>query len=185
VKRPIVYFIPLLFILTVITYRDYLFFLQKPWQIFKVVKPNLTINQYEAVQQHQPYYEIYKLAEEYRQRPDYKIIYFSNKVGDKYIDYNSTFYATLRAGLPVEKYLSEVSLMVNYFFYPRIIPISYYLPEVAGLINSSEKNLIVISDENLQTKSLSFPNLTRITDPQIDNQKIYRPVEPFYIYKKI
>jgi hypothetical protein len=187
-KKPLIYLIPLFILISLITYRNYQFYLREPWQIFKQIKPNLAIDQYGAVQQNHPYYEIFKLAEEYRNKSDYKVIYFSNKTGAKYIDYNSSLYATLRSkdGKPVEKYLSAVGLMINYFFYPRIIPITYSYFEVRDLINSSgERKVIVISDIDLKLKPYNFPNLKRLVNQDIDNRKVYRPVEPFFIFKKI
>jgi hypothetical protein len=181
------YFIPLILSVFFLTYRNYQFYLNKPWQIFKFVKLDLSKNLYEEVQQHHPYYEIYKVAETYRNQTDYQIIYYSNKTEKKYLDYNSSLYATANArnGKFVEKYLSEVNLMINYFFYPKIIPVTYIYFEIKNLINSSNGKLLIISDMELQTKLIHFNNLKRITYPEIDNNKIYRPVEPFYIYQKI
>lgn len=186
-KKPIIYFVPLLIALAVIGYRDYQFYWKQAAKIFKYVKFDVGVDQYEQIQQHHPYYEIYLAAKSYKDKTDYKLIYYSNKTGKNYLDYNSTLYATRKNpnGKPVEKYMSEVGLMINYFFYPRLVPVTYSSNLIREIINSHDRKYIIISDSDLQLGITGYKNVRRIHDPAIDSRKIYKPVEPFFIYQII
>lgn len=110
---------------------------------------NIAINdRYERIQSQHPYYEIYKLAKEYKGKENkvHFVFYFQD---DRTVDYVTTYFLN-PANTAEEKlkryYMSELGLFINYFFYPRLIkPIS---PDDLTRVNLGPGD-VIISDMDL------------------------------------
>ncbi len=119
------YLLPTLLIVFLINFHYYQFYTGKFKRFNPYVHLNFKINQYETIQNLHPYGPIYQLAQKYR-NSDKPVIFIFQKRNDKNFDYTSTYY--LNDANPDKKnrksaYLSELSLYIQYFFYPRVIPV--------------------------------------------------------------
>lgn len=158
------YLLPGLIIIFIFIYH-YFNFYQQDFKTYKnIINPNFSLNEYDKIQQYQPYYIIYKYALEYEKKPNNKIIYIFLKTNEQNFDYTSTVYAKKNTSEEnsTKVYLSELSIMNNYFFYPRTInPLSSLSLKELALRNPKSGDLIV-SDAELGKEYIVNFNLERI-----------------------
>lgn len=170
-------FIPLLAIAFFINYHYFEFYKNKKLAIFQYVRPDLSKNMYEEVQKQQPYYQIYKTAQESK-ASGHKVYFMFEKRYDKNLDYTSTYYLNRTRNKPEKEYLSELGVAVNYFFYPTIMP-AYNRFDV--WLQPVKKGDVIISDfplGNARLKNLVFSKYEYFALEQ-------RKYDSFYIYEVI
>ncbi len=186
-NKKTIYILPVLLLLLAVAYRNYRFYLKDQGRVYDYIGSNFHENQYELVQTQHPYYLIYQIAKLYRNDPSYTVVYFNTNREKRYIDYNSTLYAAARdiKGKSEDRYLTETNLMLNYYFYPRLIPVIITDKDLGKLIKKKEK-LIVVSDMDFAIhRKYLLTTFKHIEDPYDETKRVsYRQTENFYIYQK-
>lgn len=181
-KKIFIYLIPLLLIILFWSYHYYRFYEDNVRQMTSIVKTPFYKDHYLEVQKQHPYYDIYKLAEKYR-NSDTDIYYIFDKREDSKLDYSGTYYFNkyYNKGRPPQKYfLSELGVMINYFFYPRIIqPLT-----LIEFNNIKLRSGVIISDFPLHDYPASYSKvkLMKLSDKAFHKAN-KRPEEPYYIYE--
>lgn len=137
------YILPALLFMFVVNYHYFSFYLSEFKSHLSYTKPSLNKNQYAIVQSQHPYFEIYKLAQQYKNDLAVNVVYLFDKRNEKNFDYTSTYYEQQTNHSKKKMYLSELGIMINYFFYPRIVR-TYSYDEF--LILNLKQSDIVISD---------------------------------------
>ncbi len=176
------YFLPLFLILLFWSYHYYRFYEDNIRLMASIVKIPFYKEHYGEVQKQHPYYDVYALAQKYK-NTDTNIIYIFEKREDSKLDYSGTYYFNkyFNKGKTPEKYfLSELGIMINYYFYPRLIePIT--LLQFNRLSPSSG---IIISDYPLHDFPKLYPKvkLNKLSDKAFHKAN-KRPEEPYYIYE--
>lgn len=159
------YGMPLLLCIFFFNYHYYNFYQGDFSKITRVIPPSLRMNQYESIQQYHPYYQIYLLAKEIKTRKE-NIIFIRTKIDEKN-----------------KQYLHELTIMMNYFFYPHIF-IPHPLNDLLPL--KPRKNQIIISDFELSLLNLKSPRLKNIVMKKKDLARINRRKEDdFFVYQVI
>lgn len=156
---------------------------------------------YEAIQSEHPYYEIWKLSQDSKKR----ITVVIEGKGEGDIDYTTTYFKKLK-GDKNTYYLAELTLFVNYFFYPRKIETLTF----NNAMNSTDKYRkgdYIISDYNFGSYNKDIETFRNKTDKEklfdsnflslykrlkeiTVSQKKYlvinrRAEKPYYIYQVI
>jgi hypothetical protein len=158
-------FLPLLLMIFLITYHYYKFYQDDFNKIFRYVKFSLSEKQYDQIQKFHPYYAVYKLAEETKVN-NQNVIYLKTKIDKK----NSLYY-------------DELNLMVNYFFYPKIIN-AYSLLQLNNI--KLLKKTIIISDYDLSLEPKFNNTIKSVPFVMIKQFRINRWSEKsFFIYEVI
>lgn len=103
------YILPLIIILFAINAHYYQLYLGKFNELFRYVHPSFQMNKYAEIQSKHPYADLYAFAEK-NKNSTHSIIFAPNEYSRK-----GTSKSTR---IPI----NELGVMVNYFFYPRIIP---------------------------------------------------------------
>lgn len=114
---------PVLLFFFYITYHYYAFYKNDFQTIFAYVPMSFTVNQYDSIQQFHPYYPVYKLAKE--EKP------------------NNVIYLRTKTVKESRESLQELTIMINYFFYPHVIP-QYSLKTLSA--SRLRQGTIIISD---------------------------------------
>jgi len=178
-----IYFLPLLLLILFWSYHYYRFYEDNIRQMSAIVKTPFFKDHYFEVQKQHPYFEIYQLAEKYR-NTNTKIVYIFEKQDDSKLDYSGTYYFNkyFNKGKPPQKYfLSELGIMINYFFYPRIIKPISVLQYSQTKFN---KGTAIISDYPLHDFPKMFPGVKLNELSYKDFHKANkRPEESYYIYE--
>jgi len=157
--------LPLLLIIFIISYHYYAFYQNDFNKIFSYIKFTFSKNQYEEIQEFQPFYYIYKIAKD------------TKSSGKNFI------YVRTRVDKENLQYLDELNIMINYFFYPRFVK-PYSLAQFYKL-KLKHGDIIVAdftlhADENLM-KTIKFipfvkKNLFRINKWPEDYFNIYEVI---------
>lgn len=137
-KKPTVFY-PLIIFIFLVNYHFYSFYKQNFFQMKKIITKKINISNYEAIQSEHPYYEIWKLAQ-----TDNRVFLVMNNLDTGNVDYTTTYFKRL-IGDKRNYYLSELSLFINYFFYPRKIE-SFSFDQLIRSKNIYKKRDIIISD---------------------------------------
>lgn len=119
------YLLPFLLVIFIINYHYYAFYQDDFKKIFNFVPFSLKQNNFEQIQEWHPYFQIYKLAK------------------DKNNNNKRIIYVRTRIGQGPNPYLHELNIMVDYFFYPRIIR-AYSLKQFKKM--EIKKDDIVVAD---------------------------------------
>lgn len=180
--------LPVLIVVFLINYHLYQWYDNSYVNAMQQLNAKPVENRYERIQSEQHYYEIYKIAQEYKGREEL-VVYIQDERGDDILDYSSTYYSNI-GKLPDEDhtsvYLSELGLFVMYYFYPNFIP-TYSINQFADM--TLQDGAIIISD-----KDLSIPELARIANTQLleklpqlpknDALRVNRrPAKSYYLFK--
>jgi len=172
------YFLPVFIFIFIITFHYFEFYSS---QFLSVVKQIIPLAQgkesYSTVQSIGPYKELYKLSATLHS--ENRVFFYFFKQYDRTIDYNSTYYKSLGSETPKNVYLSELSLMVQYFFYPRIVPI-INAKDLAK--HTFKKGDYLISDTELAKGSIpAFKTIFALKDEfyAVNNTKR----ESYFIYQ--
>jgi len=178
-----IYIFPLLLLVLFWSYHYYRFYEDNVRQMSTIVKIPFFKDHYFEVQKQHPYFEIYQLAEKYK-NTNTKIVYIFEKRDNSKLDYSGTYYFNKyfnKGKLQKKYFLSELGIMINYFFYPRIIN-SISLLQYPKM--KLDKGTIIISDFALYDYPKSFPGLKTIKLSYKDFHKANkRPEEPYYIFE--
>ncbi len=179
--------LPVLAVIFLINYHLYQWYDNSYVNAIQQLNAKPIEDRYERIQSEQHYYEIYKIAQEYKGREEL-VIYIQDDRGDDTLDYSSTYYSNI-GKKPEEQtsvHLSELGLFVMYYFYPSYIP-TYSINQFSDMKLSNET--IIISD-----KDLSVPELSHITNtqrleklpqlPKNDALRVNRrPANSYYLFK--
>lgn len=179
--------LPVLVVLFLINYHLYQWYDNSYVNAMQQLNAKPVEDRYEKIQSEQHYYEIYKLAKEYKNR-EHLVVYIQDERDDQMLDYSSTYYSNIgkdpKDQVPV--YLSELGLFVMYYFYPEYIPY-YTVREFANL--ELLPNTVIISDKDLLIPELSsIPNTSKLTKlsqiEKINGLRVNRwPAESYYLFK--
>ncbi|MCR4329338.1 MAG: hypothetical protein NUV65_02210 [Candidatus Roizmanbacteria bacterium] len=173
------YILPSLLILFFIQFHYYKFYAQKFGEIAHYTdtsKPNM----YEQIQNQHQYAELYQLANKYR-NTNVQLFLVTTLQEREYLDYVTTYYQNQNSNqkkTPV--YLTELKLMTNYFFYPRVVR-SYSLRQFKKL--KPIPNSIVIADLDLRYSLPIQSTLVQIpTGPKQYIMNIKKVPKPYYLF---
>lgn len=157
------YLLPLIIIVFLVAYHYYRFYEKDFKKIFNHIPFTLNKNQYEEIQEFHPYYQVYKLSKEVK-KPEATIIYVRTKTNPK-----------------DKQYLHELNIMIDYFFYPKIIK-PYSFKEFSKI--KLNKNNIIITDNDLSLTYKNYSKLEPIFFIKKDLIRINRRKEDdYFIYK--
>lgn len=149
-------------VIFLISYHNYSFYREDMGRIFKIIKPTALFSQYEAVQKQHPYYQIYTLARRI-DSPEQNIIYVRTKVDKR-----------------DPSYLHELTIMLNYFFYPNEIG-QHSIKEFQKL--TLIRGMVVVSDTNLEPYFLDKGRIEPLWFPPPKLKRINRwPEDQYYTY---
>lgn len=134
------FYYPLIIFIFLVNYHFYSFYKGNFFQMKQLVTKKSNLSRYESIQREHPYYEIWKLSQDNK---NHIIVVMDSRGGDN-IDYTTTYFKKLKGDKNIY-YLSELTLFVNYFFYPRKIrTLTFYeaiMPE-----KKYQKDDYIISD---------------------------------------
>jgi len=133
-----VFFLPLILLLLFVNYKMYRFYIVDFKYNYAYVNPDFKKVEYDRVQREHPYYDLYLLSKTVKD-PANNILYLRNKHVTK-----------------KDATLSELNIMIDYFFYPYVIkPHSW-----KGITKITLKNgQYIISDFILPQYSVEANNL--------------------------
>ena len=153
-----IYLLPLALVIFFISLHYYKFYEGDFKRIFSFVSPHLSENQYEEIQKEHPYYPVYQLSKDVN--PSQMKYVHSEFAGEDKIP------------------LQELTLMINYFFFPHVIqPLS---PSEFAKLALDPRDIIISDIE------LSSPNLESLSSPNPRLKRINRyPEDRYYIYRVI
>ncbi len=180
-----IYLLPFLVFVFLFNLHYYNFYQQDFKTVQGIISPNFKINQYEQIQEYHPYYMVYKLANEYKNNTENRVFNIFLKISDQKLDYTSTVYAKKKDPKTTTKiYLNELQMMINYYFYPKIVtPIQNLSIREFGLLNTKKGDLF-FSDSELGKDYIIKYKLKRIFFVSKDLIRINRWKEDiYYIYK--
>jgi len=138
------YFYPLIVFVFLVSYHFYSFYEQNFFQMKKILLSKTQKSYYEKIQSEHPYYEIWKLAQQNK-----KVTFINEQNSDGALDYTTTYFRKKR-GDKSNYYLSELKLVLNYFFYPRLIT-TYSFYTAVDLSSYFNRGEIIVSDFDLDT----------------------------------
>jgi len=153
------YFYPLIIFIFLVNYHFYGYYQGNFFQLKKLADQKKGLNSYEAIQSEHPYFEIWKISKNQQN----KVFLVMDRLVDENFDYQTTYFKQLQ-GYKIKFYLSELRLMVNYFFYPRIIQ-TYTFRQLLDLKILFTKGDYIVSDFDFN----SF-YVTNYNNPQLPNR---------------
>ena len=169
------YVLPLILVLFGIHYHYYDFYAVNFADIRHFIDAKATEGKYLQVQRQNPYWELYEQAQQYLGSASGIYLVFTS---DTSLDYTTTYYTKKQT------YISELAVMTNYFFYPRII-LRVTMKELRKM--TLQKNDLVIADRNIaayipatQSGLLRLPE--SIKKPYVMVNKKFE--EPYYLFVK-
>lgn len=137
------FFYPLIIFIFLVNYHFYSFYENNFSKIKELIANKSYLSRYESIQSEHPYYEIWKLSQD----KNNNITVIMDERNEGTIDYTTTYFKK-KNGDKNNYYLSELTLFVNYFFYPRRIKILTFNQAVMSKIKYKQGDYI-ISDYNL------------------------------------
>lgn len=182
-------------------YHFYSFYAGNFSKMKQLVSNKSNLNRYESIQSEHPYYEVWKLSQDTKKQ----VTVVMDVRDESNIDYTTTYFKKLK-GEKENYYLSELTLFVNYFFYPRIIK-TLTFSQAIMLEKNYKKGDYIISDyyfesyfqnlnilknktEKQKIFDLSFLSLyKRLKEIKVSEKKYFltnrRLERPYYIYQVI
>jgi len=195
------FYYPLIIFIFLVNYHFYSFYAGNFSKMKQLVSNKSNLNRYESIQSEHPYYEVWKLSQDTKKQVTV-IMYVRDESN---IDYTTTYFKKLK-GEKENYYLSELTLFVNYFFYPRIIK-TLTFSQAIMLEKNYKKGDYIISDyyfesyfqnlnilknktEKQKIFDLSFLSLyKRLKEIKVSEKKYFltnrRLERPYYIYQVI
>lgn len=173
------YILPALLILFFIQFHYYKFFSQKFGEIAQYVDSKQ--NTYEQIQKQHQYAELYELAQTYKNTTT--PVYLVTTLADTdFLDYTTTFYLKqLNGSKHPPAYLTELTIMTYYFFYPRIIQ---NIPFKQLHTQTLTRGNILIADQDLRNIFPPTPNLSIIpTNPKVFVMNVKKPPKLYYLFE--
>lgn len=155
--------LPLLVGVFLINHHYYGFYEDDGQKTIAAVKPSFSRDQYGQIERYHPYYQIYQLSQTISD-PEKKLIYIRTKNDPDN-----------------KQYLHELTIMLNYFFYPRLIQ-PHSLNDLLPL--RPKPSQIIISDYDLSILGIKSFGLKPLIVKQKDLQRINRRKEDdFFVYQ--
>jgi hypothetical protein len=147
------FYYPLIIFIFLVNYHFYSFYAGNFPKMKQLVSSKSNLNRYEAIQSEHPYYEIWKLSQDSKKN----VTVIMDERNEGTIDYTTTYFKK-KMGDKNNYYLSELTLFINYYFYPRKIKALTFYQAVMSKIKYQEGDYI-ISDYNFSfyDQGLSIP----------------------------
>ncbi|PJE63537.1 hypothetical protein COU89_02920 [Candidatus Roizmanbacteria bacterium CG10_big_fil_rev_8_21_14_0_10_45_7] len=107
------YILPLVIILFIIHFHYYDFYTTNFRDIKNFIDPHAPEGLYRQIQRQNPYWELYEQSVNYQGSNNAIYLVFTDQ---RTPDYTTTYYTGKKTNI------SELVIMTNYFFYPRVVP---------------------------------------------------------------
>lgn len=172
------YIFPLFVFLFLLQYHYYNFYSSKFGQMKQFINlRSSSISLYNQIQKQHPYAELYEISKKVIKNPSISVFFvFTNKTDDT-LDYTTTVLMKSKK----KYYLSELGIMINYFFYPR--KIKYISPQQLNKTKFS-KGDIIVSDTDLFGiyKYFNYLKSFKIAEKQYVHTLRW-PIKGYFIYE--
>lgn len=155
--------------------------------MIKIINNQKDNSFYQKVQSQNHYYEVWQASLKNK-----KVIFINNDNDEKFIDYNTTYFKNKNnPQKKINYYLTELGLMINYFFYPKKIP-RYSFRQLLLNPNLIKKDYLIISDysfedyyKQIQAKQ-NYPFLKKTNDILLEKNflEIFKRLKSIEISKK-